>query len=324
MRCRYSRCVPVRHVAYAARRSVQELATIGSQVSSLRRDLDALRAQVGGLEARLVRGLPADGLREAEFRVFSQFGEDGVIQYLVDRVPIEHEVFVELGVQDYSESNTRFLLINNNWRGVIIDAGDAHIHFTRKAGLDWQYQLDAVQAFIDRDNINRLIRDAGVHGEIGLLSVDLDGNDYWILESIDSVSPCILVTEYNSTWGPDAAVTVPYDPGFRRTTAHPSNLYWGASLAALTRLANQRGYALVAGNRAGNNAFFVRRDVLGELPEQAVSAVYRASCFRESLSASGHRTYISDHQKRLELLSAMQLWDVDRDEITKVSEAIRI
>jgi hypothetical protein len=316
----YARRVRLRDVAYSLRRSIRDVPALGPQMSSVRRDIDVLRAQVGALEARFVRDLSSDRITEAEFRVFSQFGEDGIIQYLVDRVPIESEVFVEFGVQDYAESNTRFLLVNNNWRGLIIDAGDAHIQLTSSLGLDWQYQLDAVQAFIEPDNINDLITGAGIQGEIGLLSVDIDGNDYWVLEKIDAVSPSILVTEYNSTWGPDAAVTVPYDRAFRRTMAHPSNLYWGASLDALTRLANRRGYALVAGNRAGNNAFFVRRDVLGDLREEAVSAVYRPSRFRESLGANGHRTYISDHTKRLELLASMPLWDVGAEELTTVRD----
>lgn len=288
--------------------------------SSLRHDIDALRAQLGGIEARFVRDLPPHGLRDAEFRAFSQFGEDGIIQFLIQRVAIENEVFVEFGVQDYSEANTRFLLVNNNWRGLILDGEGAHVAMTTTMGLDWQYELDAVAAFIDRDNIDDLIRGAGIEGDIGLLSVDIDGNDYWVLEQIDSISARILVVEYNSTWGPEAAVTVPYSSDFRRTHAHPSNLYWGASLAALTRLANKRGYALVGGNNAGNNAFFVRRDVLGDLPERSLASVYRISRFRESLGTGGERTYVSDHRQRLELLSDMRLWDLDAEGVVTVRD----
>src|SRR3954467_7577716 len=95
-------------------------------VAGLRRELDDLRTQLGGVEARSLRTLPPDAVKQAEFRVFSQFGEDGIIQFLVQRVPIEREVFVEFGVENYQESNTRFLLVHDNWRGLIIDGGSAH------------------------------------------------------------------------------------------------------------------------------------------------------------------------------------------------------
>ncbi len=285
----------------------------------MRRAIDALRAQLGGVEARSIRELGPDRLPDAEFRVFSQFGEDGIIQFLIQRVAIEHEVFVEFGVQDYSESNTRFLLVHDNWRGLILDGDGAHVAMTRAAGLDWQYGLDAVTAFIDRDNVNEVIRRGGVAGDIGLLSVDIDGNDYWVLERIDVVSARILVVEYNSTWGPAAALTIPYAPAFRRGRATPT-LYYGASLAALTRLANELGYALVGANVAGNNAFFVRRDVLGDLPERAVADVYRPSRFRESVGPAGERTYLSDHRERLRVMADLPLWDLDAQATVSVRD----
>jgi hypothetical protein len=162
----------------AARTAVGSLATAGPRMVALERDLDTLRAQLGGLESRAVAALPSDRLRDAEFTVFSQFGEDGILQFLVQRVPIEHDVFVEFGVEDYHESNTRFLLVHDNWRGLIIDGGTTHHDFLGSTGLRWRHHIDAVTAFIDRDNINDLIRAAGIEGDVGLLSVDIDGNDY--------------------------------------------------------------------------------------------------------------------------------------------------
>src|SRR5215212_2223713 len=83
-------------------------------------DVEQLRLAIGRLESRSVRGARYPRVRDAEFRVFSQFGEDGIIQYLIQNVPIENELFIEFGVQDYRESNTRFLLCNDNWRGLIL------------------------------------------------------------------------------------------------------------------------------------------------------------------------------------------------------------
>jgi hypothetical protein len=273
-------------------------------------DLDAIRTQLGGLEARQVRGLGDAELERSEFRVFSQFGEDGITQFLIQRVPIDDEVFVELGVDDYRESNTRFLLVHDNWRGLVVDGGTNHVEFLRSTGLLWRHDIDPRTAWVERDNVNELIRSAGIEGDIGLLSVDLDGNDFWIIDAIDVISPRILVAEYNSVFGPDAAVTIPYDPGFLRSERHFSWLYWGASLGAVAHVAERKGYALVGGNRAGNNAFFVRTDVLGSLPTRSVAHVWRASRFRESRDRSGQLSYVSSHGERRRLMADAPLVDV--------------
>ena len=290
-----------------------------SRATGFEERLDAVRAQIGGLESRLLR-TKTTGLREAEFRVFSQFGEDGIIQYLIQRVQIETEIFIEFGVEDYSESNTRFLLVNDNWRGLVLDSGDRHVAFLRRTGLDWRHDIEAKVAFIDRDNINGLIASAPMHGDIGLLSVDIDGNDLWVLDEIDVVSPRILVIEYNSTFGPDAAVTVPYDPAFVRGRAHWSHLYWGASLTALDAVATRKGYVLVGGNSAGNNAFWVREDVLGDLHRATVDEAYAVSRFRESRDESGRLTYVRDRRARLAIIRNMPLWDAEAERMVTIAE----
>jgi hypothetical protein len=158
----------------------------------------------------------------------------------------------------------------------------------------WQYNLKAECAFITRDNINDLIAKNGMRGEIGLLSVDIDGNDYWVWEAITSVSPVITVVEYNARFGPDDAVTIPYDPGFVRSQAHHSMLYFGASLKALCLLGKKKGYAFVGCNSAGNNAFFVRQDrLVPGLPELTAAAGFVRNQFRESRGADGELLFES-------------------------------
>jgi hypothetical protein len=279
----------------------------------------ALQIQVGGLHARWVAQLAPDEIEKAEFTVFSQFGEDGIVQFLVQRVPIANHVFVELGVEDYTESNTRFLLVHDAWRGLIVDGGTAHRQFLEASELAWRTTVDAVTAFVDRDNVDDVIRGAGIEGDIGLLSVDIDGNDLWVLQSIESVSPRILVSEYNSLFGPDLAVSVPYDPMFRRSEKHYSHLYWGSSLQALASIAADRGYALVGGNRAGNNAFFIRRDVLGDIPERSVSDCWRPAQYRDSRSPTGQLTYLTDDRQKLRLLRKLPLVDLASGEETSVA-----
>lgn len=272
-----------------------------------------VQTQIGDLQSRWVAGLQSDEIERAEFGVFSQFGEDGIIQFLVQRVPIRNHVFVEFGVEDYVESNTRFLLVHDAWRGLIIDAGTAHRRFLEDSRLAWRTTIDAVTAFIDRENVNDVVRAGGVSGEIGLLSIDIDGNDYWVLDAIDCVAPQILVAEYNSLFGPDRAVTVPYDPSFDRGSKHFSHLYWGASLQSLTRAADRKGLALVGGNRAGNNAFFVRREALDDIPERTAAQCWRPAQFRESRGPDGELTFLSDDAEKLRLLRDLPLIDLDGD-----------
>lgn len=280
---------------------------------------EALRVQIGDVQSRQLEQLGNDQIDRAEFRVFSQFGEDGILQFLIQRVPIDNHTFVEFGVEDYRESNTRFLLMRGGWRGLIIDSSLAHRRFLEASGLAWRTTVDALHAFVDRDNINDLIRSGGLEGDIGLLSVDVDGNDLWILQAIASVSPRIIVVEYNALFGPSRVVSVPYDAGFRRSERHWSHLYWGASLAALTQIAQQLGYALVTGNRAGNNAFFVRRDVLGEIPERAAQECWRPAQYRESRSRSGRLSYLSDSVEKLRLIRDLPLVDLATDETQTIA-----
>jgi hypothetical protein len=278
------------------------------------------------LAARLlidrIRSRPRiESLREAEFQVFSQFGDDGIIQYLVHRTalrPHEHR-FIEFGVENYRESNTRFLLVADNWSGLVMDAEPGNVRHIQSDRIYWRHDLTARCAFIDAENINALIDAAGYSGEAGLLSIDLDGIDYWVWERIECVRPVIVVVEYNSVFGAEHAVSIPYDAHFRRTAAHFSNLYWGCSIRALGQLGSKKGYALVGSNGAGNNAYFVRRDRLADLRELDAGEAYVESKFRESRDRSGRLTFLSG-RRRLEAIRDMPLRLVDRGQTTTVAE----
>jgi hypothetical protein len=280
---------------------------------ALGREIADLKVLIGTSMARQVAARGAlEDIRDAEFKVFSQFGEDGILQYLIARagVPRELHTFVEFGVESYAEANTRFLLLKDNWRGLIIDSDARYMRAVREGPLAWRHDLTAVTAFIDADNINGLIRDAGFAGAIGLLSIDIDGNDYWVWSKLDVVDPIIVVAEYNSVLGPAAAVSVPYDPAFVRSKAHHSTLYWGCSLGALAHVGRRKGYALVGCNSAGNNAFFVRRDKLDGLRELTVREAYVESRFRESRDRSGRLTFLSGAERRA-AIADMALVDVE-------------
>ncbi|MDP8244107.1 MAG: hypothetical protein P9L94_08515 [Candidatus Hinthialibacter antarcticus] len=288
-------------------------------------DLTSLKLLQGKLISMQVEkfGVLSD-IEKSEFKVFSQFGEDGIIQYLIriTKITNAESIFIEFGVQNYEESNTRFLLMNNNWKGLIIDGDENNIQHVKKSELYWRQDLTAVTAFIDLDNINMLISKAGLSGEIGLLSIDIDGNDYWVWEKIDVVNPVIVIVEYNSVFGKSHGITIPYDSIFERNKAHFSNLYWGCSLKALQHLAKRKGYELVGCNQAGNNAFFVRHDRLNGLQPKSVDDAYVESRFRESRNKAGELTYLSG-KDRFSAIDTLPIVDIETNKTSILKDIIK-
>ncbi|QTN24260.1 hypothetical protein HZ992_04475 [Rhizobacter sp. AJA081-3] len=288
-----------------------------ARLNALPERITRIQEALGRIEARQVAGGTDPSL--AEFRVFSQWGEDGIIQYLVANVPIERPVFVEFGVENYVESNTRFLLTHNRWSGLVIDGSAENIEYIRRDPIYWASNLKAEHSFITRENINELLARNGIAGDIGLLSVDIDGNDYWVWEAIDGISPRIVVCEYSSQFGPNAEVSTPYDPTFVRDQAHFSKIYYGASISALTALAARKGYSLVAANSAGNNVFFVRSDLLGPLKVLKPQQAYRRAQFREFHDENGQLTF-DDFEARLRKISHLPLHDLKTGQVARIAD----
>jgi hypothetical protein len=272
------------------------------------------------IEQTRARGIVAN-LRDVEFRVHSQFGEDGIIQYLLMHVPVSSRRFVEFGVGNYQESNTRFLLLHDSWSGLILDGDDKNMELVRKAPRFWMTDLTAVTAFVDRDNISALIARAGFSGPLGILSIDIDGNDYWVWEALTGVDASIVIAEYNSVFGDERALTVPYNASFYRYDAHYSGLYWGASLRAFCVLAERKGYAFVGSNSAGNNAFFVKKELVGPLPAFDAASGYVESRFRDSRDRKGRLTCLSG-PKRAQEIAAMLVYDVETEQLITVGEGV--
>ncbi len=199
-------------------------------------------------------------MRNAEFKVYSKNGGDGLLLYIFSKVRVTNRTFVEIGVQDGRECNTANLSLNFSWQGIIIDANKEWIESARlfygeklrkKAG-----NVKAVPCFVTAENVNQLLLGQGFQGEIDLLSIDIDGNDYWVWKAIDAVNPRIVVVEYNASLGL-GSITIKYNPNFH----YQRDLYFGASLLALAKLAKEKGYILVGCDSYGHDAFFVRKDV---------------------------------------------------------------
>lgn len=295
---------------------LRRVARILARYQALPARITRIQEALGRIEQR--QTAMAD-IGASEFRVFSQWGEDGIIQFLVRNIAIERPVFVEFGVENYLESNTRFLLSNNQWSGLVIDGSAENIAYIRRDPLYWACNLKAEHSFITTDNIESLLAHNGIAGDIGLLSVDIDGNDYWVWKAIQSISPRIVVCEYNSHFGPRARVTTPYDPAFVRDRAHHSKIYYGASISALCELAGTKGYAPVAGNTAGNNVFFVRTDLLGRVQPRSAGELYRQAQFREFHDEQGQLTF-DDFATRLRKIAHLPVHDLASGRLAKIAD----
>ena len=224
-------------------------------------------------------------LRRSEFKVFSQNGEDGILLYIFSAIGTFNRSFVEFGFGDGKECNTANLSINYGWKGLLMDCGEENVAGARRY-YDACVQPDPakvriVQCFISAENIEQVLSENGVEGEIDLLSIDIDGNDFWVWKAIRNVNPRVVVVEYNASFGPERSLTVKYDPEFDRHRKHASGLYHGASLAALTKLAHDKGYRLVGCDSQGVNAFYVRDEVAeGKIDSIPVQEAYYPMALR--------------------------------------------
>jgi hypothetical protein len=192
------------------------------------------------------------------FKVYSQCDEDGIIQEIFQRIGLHSRRFVEFGVGTGAECNTAKLLIEG-WQGLWIEAVEQFAAQIRTAFAPYigAQKLSLTQSFVTAENIDALLLRSGMQGEIDLLSIDIDCNDYWIWRAIAAIKPRVVVIEYNATLRPPLSLVVPYEPNRR----WDGTSYFGASLEALVRLGREKGYRLVGCSFSGANAFFVQDGV---------------------------------------------------------------
>ena len=201
-------------------------------------------------------------LENAYFKIFSQDFEDGVIQYLLRCLKLKSLKFVEIGTQDYSESNTRYLYETRRCEGLLIDP---YPNLRKKIGSIlrvWKNTLKIHNDFIDGDNINYVLEKYSFNNNIDLFSIDIDGIDYWVLEKIPDKISKIFIVEYNPYFGPNKHITTPNIKKFDRFNYHKTGFCWGASLRAFLNIMNKKGYKFLGTNRLNNNAFFINEDFL--------------------------------------------------------------
>lgn len=205
-----------------------------------------------------------DFISQKEFKIFSQNGEDGILLYIFSRIGMQNHFVVEIGIGNGGECNARNLIENFGWRGCLIDGSQENVELAIKLYKDkCKKNLVTIKnEWITSENIEETLIHCKLPREIDLLSIDIDGNDYWVWKAIKYINPRAVVIEYNASFGPDRSVTVEYDPDFERFKKHSSGYYHGASLTALSKLGIQKGYSLVCCDSEGVNAFFIRDNII--------------------------------------------------------------
>jgi hypothetical protein len=203
---------------------------------------------------------PSARLIARRFGLLSQNAEDGITLAILDEIGDSSRRFVDIGC-GWNGGNCGVLALELGWTGAMFDVDPDAI---RQARLRFAgSSVNVVESRVTRENVDELVDDAIGDTEIDVLSIDIDGNDYWILDALIHRKPRLIIVEYNATLGPDRAVTIPYDPDFEIVRG---SSYHGASLAAFALLGRRSGYRLVAVEPRGVNVFLAREDVAGSLP----------------------------------------------------------
>jgi hypothetical protein len=240
-------------------------------------------------------------IQDYEFQVFSQFGDDGIIQFLINNIKVYNNNFVEFGVENYEEANSRFLLECYNWKGLVIDSDLNNIKYIKNKNYYWRNQLSAVADFITKKNINQILKKNNFTGNIGILSIDIDGNDYWIWEEITIINPSIVIIEYNARFGYEESLSIPYIENFDRKKRKESMIYYGASLTALTKLAKQKNYSLVCTNSNGNNAYFIKKELIDKkhnlIKENSPQECFNLNSFKEHRDSNNNIINLSKEEE---------------------------
>lgn len=253
--------------------------------------------------------------KDVEFSVFSQWGDDGIIDWLTTNIPIKKKIFLEIGTEDYRESNTRFLLIKKNWSGHLIESEIEHTKNIKKQSIYWKYDLNVHNYQVNQKNINKIIKIINLRS-IGLLSLDIDGIDYWIWKEINELKPIIFVCEFNSTFGTKSEITVPYKKNFNRTKFHYSNLAFGGSISAFINLSKKKGYEFVGTNSNGVNAYFIKKNYYKFIKKKIRYKTIFSSKTRESRDRNYQKTFLSNNLKTNKIKN-VKVYDIKKKKIIK-------
>lgn len=256
-------------------------------------------------------------IRDAEVKIFSQFGEDGIINFLLNKLNFKDKInFVEIGTGDYEEANTRFLCESRICKGLLIDKLK-DLKFVKTRDYYWKNDLYFYQKEVTPSNISSVIKNYGFDNKLHLLSIDIDGNDYWVLKNIDLKSTDIVIAEYNPLFGSKLHLTIPQDDTFDRNKYN--KLFYGASLPAMIELLKSKEYFFIGANKACNNAFFVHKKNKDFFLDMKIDKLeeYTNFTFRELKKNSLKENQIST---LVESIENFEIYDLEKKQIIKVKE----
>lgn len=261
--------------------------------------LSAMSIRNGNRKQEVIPSLAA-----IEYSVSSQWGEDGILDWLIEKTPGLKSVFVEIGTQDYRESNTRYLLQNRNWTGYIFEGNEADVKAIQSSSIAWRHDLRIKQAFVTRENIQSTLRSQDVPENPGLLSLDIDGNDYWVWEAMEGIRPGLVVLEYNSCFGDLLPLAVPYQANFRRSPSLGGNIYFGASIQAMIHLSQKKGYEFLGTGSNGCNSYYIRKDLAPHVLHRIIEKKINCAKFTEARGAR-HELLLLRGKKQAEVIESM-------------------
>lgn len=265
-------------------------------------------------------------LWEAEVRVFSQWGEDGILTYLLDSIGISKPRIFEIGAGNFEECNSRFQAEFRNASVYAVDLRSDLITNCQSLDVYWRSIIIPVNDLVSPDNVNLHLEKAAAHlGNLDVFSLDVDGNDYWILHAAELSKVSIVVCEYNPLFGHKASVTIPRNDNFSRETEHYSWLYYGMSLRACIQELSKKGFDFCGVNIAGNNAFFIRKDLVKKLqldfPNIDDLSAFTDWRVREGRYPNGQLSYLFGDE-RSELIQNQEVFDIERNKLIPLTEVL--
>jgi len=266
-------------------------------------------------------------LSDVDFKIFSQNGEDGIIDYLLYQLNIEKPKFVEIGVGDYTEANTRFIFERTSSKGAVIDSICDLENKIKKNLAVWRGELNIINKSVNSKNIIDILQSDDAMRDLDLFSLDIDGIDYWILDKLPNNFSKIAIIEYNPIFGWDMEVSVPNIDNFDRTKYHYSNLCFGMSLKAAIKIMENKNFYFVGSSLFRNNAFFISNDfdknkyfsnlIIGEYEK------YIDSNFSESRNKANKLNYLNK-KKQIDTIMNCEVIDLSNQnkQLKKIKEIL--
>lgn len=224
--------------------------------------------------------------QDTGFRMYSQNDEDGLLLYIYSQIGFTNKVCVDIAFSTPFGANVTNLICNWGFDGLLIECKDnkESIEFFGNHPDTKIFPPKIIKKWVTTQNVNQLLKENNIQGEIDLLSLDIDGVDYWIWKAINTIQPRVVLLEYMNIFDAKTALTVPYSNNFDRFKIHED--FYGASLHAFVKLGEKKGYRLIGCNKYGFNAFFLRED----LGKNILPTIPAKECLKHPQAVNGHKT----------------------------------